>query len=160
MQLKLNQHINSKFKTLRNMIHRTFILILILAAAPLAAAVDQLVANGLVDEDTVSSQMIKSMFLGSVSHWSNGKPISLCLVSNNKIDTDKFLKTRVGKNERSFKRHWTKRLFSGDASSMPRTFKNTDKALKYLANKEGAVCFIGPYDDPLPAGTKALKITN
>lgn len=142
------------------MLTRTFILILILASASLTAQAGQLVANRLVEEDTVSSQMIKSMFLGSISHWQDGKPISLCLVSSNKPAVNAFLKNQVGKNERSFKRHWTRRVFSGDASTMPRSFKNVKKALNYVANKEGAVCFIGEFDGPLPSITKKLNAAN
>lgn len=139
------------------MLTRTFLLTLIFTSVSLTAHAGQLVANGLIEEDSVSSQMVKSMFLGSVSHWQDGKPISLCLVNNNKTAVNIFLKSRVGKNERSFKRHWTKRVFSGDASTMPRSFKSTQKALKYLANKDGAICFIGEFDGSLPSGTKKLN---
>lgn len=151
---------NHRFEILQTMLIRTFILILILASASLTAQAGQLVANGLVEEDSVSSQMVKSMFLGSISHWQDGKPISLCLVNSDKSAVNTFLKTQVGKNDRSYKRHWTRRVFSGDASTMPRSFKDTNKALKYLANKEGAVCFIGALDGPLPSGTKKLNAAN
>ncbi len=151
---------NNRFDNLYTMLTRTFILILTLACASLTAQAGQLVANGLIEEDSVSSQMVKSMFLGSVSHWQNGKPISLCLVTSSKPAVDAFLKSRVGKNERSFKRHWTRRVFSGDSSTMPRSFKDAKKALKYLANKEGAVCFISELDGPLPSGIKKLNSAN
>ncbi len=118
-----------------------------------------LIANNEVGEERLTPQEIKSIFLGTTSHWKNGLPIFLCLDISDKKLFKNFIKNSLGKNVRSFKRLWTKRVFSGASSAQPLLVNNPKKALKYASEKQGAVCYIGsvttlpkqvkPLDSPL-----------
>ena len=74
------------------------------------------IANTLTENDKISAGMIKTIFLGEMHHWDSGEPISLCVDASNKDAEVSFYRHRVGKNAASYRRHWTKRVFSGDAS--------------------------------------------
>jgi hypothetical protein len=99
--------------------------------------------------------MIKAIVLGEMSRWESGEPISLCVDTSNKDAQTSFYKNRIGKNAASYRRHWTKRVFSGDASGMPRNFKKVSKALSFVAAREGAMCFVDAVPSTLPPGRKA-----
>jgi len=109
-----------------------------------------------VEETSLSPQDIKSIFLGTTSHWQNGQPISLCIDTSNKELFKAFIKNAMGKNVRSFKRLWSKRVFSGESSALPLLINNSERALKYLAEKQGAVCYIGLVPEQLPKQVKPL----
>jgi len=115
-----------------------------------------LLVNSQVEETSLSPQDIKSIFLGTTSHWQNGQPISLCIDTSNKELFKAFIKNAMGKNVRSFKRLWSKRVFSGESSALPLLINNSERALKYLAEKQGAVCYIGLVPEQLPKQVKPL----
>jgi len=116
-----------------------------------------LLVNSQVEETSLSPQDIKSIFLGTTSHWKNGLPISLCIDTSNKELFKAFIKNAMGKNVRSFKRLWSKRVFSGESSALPLLINNSERALKYLAEKQGAVCYIGSVPSQLPKQVKKLN---
>ncbi len=116
-----------------------------------------LLANNQVGEESLSPQEIKSIFLGTTSHWKNGLPISLCIDTSNQESFKHFIKNALGKNVRSFKRVWSKRVFSGASSALPLLINDTERALKYVSEKQGAVCFIESAPIPLPKHTKQLS---
>ena len=130
--------------------------ILILVCASQAQG-QALLVNTQVEETSLSPQDIKSIFLGTTSHWQNGLPISLCIDTSNKELFKAFIKDAMGKNVRSFKRLWSKRVFSGESSALPLLINNSERALKYLAEKQGAVCYIGAVPSPLPKQVKQLS---
>jgi len=115
-----------------------------------------LLVNSQVEETSLSPQDVKSIFLGTTSHWKNGLPISLCIDTSNKELFKAFIKNAMGKNVRSFKRLWSKRVFSGESSALPLLINNSERALKYLAEKQGAVCYIGLVPEQLPKQVKPL----
>ncbi len=116
-----------------------------------------LLANNQVGEERLSPQEIKSIFLGTTSHWKNGLPISLCIDISNQEAFKYFVKHSLGKNVRSFKRVWSKRVFSGASSALPLLINDTERALKYVSEKQGAVCYIESAPSPLPKQTKQLS---
>jgi len=116
-----------------------------------------LLVNSQVEETSLSPQDIKSIFLGTTSHWKNGLPISLCNDTSNKELFKAFIKNAMGKNVRSFKRLWSKRVFSGESSALPLLINNSERALKFLAEKQGAVCYIGSVPSHLPKQVKKLN---
>jgi|GEM_PF-3242054 len=116
-----------------------------------------LLVNSQVEETSLSPQSIKSIFLGTTTHWQNGQPISLCIDTSNKERFKDFIKNAMGKNVRSFKRLWSKRVFSGESSALPLLINNSERALNYLAEKQGAVCYLGSVPETLPKQVKKLN---
>ncbi len=129
------------------------ILILICASQVQGQA---LLVNSQVEAASLSPQDIKSIFLGTTTHWQNGLPISLCIDTSNKELFKAFIKNSIGKNVRSFKRLWSKRVFSGESSALPLLINNSERALKYLTEKQGAVCYMGSVPEHLPKQVKQL----
>ncbi len=116
-----------------------------------------LLVNAQVEETSLSHQDVKSIFLGTTSHWKNGLPISLCIDTSNKELFKSFIKNAMGKNVRSFKRLWSKRVFSGESAALPLLINDSERALKYLSEKQGAVCYIGSVPEHLPKQLKPLN---
>ncbi len=116
-----------------------------------------LIANNQVGEEHLSPQEVKSIFLGTTSHWKNGLPISLCIDISNQKAFKSFIKNSLGKNVRSFKRVWSKRVFSGASSALPLLINNTERALKHVSEKQGAICYIESAPSSLPEHTKQLS---
>ncbi len=116
-----------------------------------------LLVNSQVGEKNLSPQQIKSTFLGTTSHWQNGLPISLCIDTSDASLFKDFIKKSMGKNIRSFKRLWSKRVFSGASSALPLFINNHERVLNFLAEKQGAVCYIASLPESLPKHVKQLN---
>ncbi len=133
-------------------------LLTLLLFASTATYADSFAVSKNIQEVSVSTSDIKSIFLGKRSLWDNKQPILLCLVNQNEKDLDSFLRQFVGKNTRSYNRFWTKRLFSGESSAIPEKFASKEKAFKYLENRENVICYIGKGAAIVPDSVSLLEI--
>ncbi|MBL4868115.1 MAG: hypothetical protein JKY67_17255 [Pseudomonadales bacterium] len=108
-------------------------------------------------EDQLTTNDLKLIFFGTKTHWQDGQPITLCIDQSGE-EAIVFYKKVLNKNIRAYKRYWTKRLFSGNASTIPRYLNTSAKVLEYVSKKEGAICFIARLPEILPEGVKKIKI--
>lgn len=115
-----------------------------------------LLVNNQVNELNLTPQQIKSIFLGTTSHWKDGQPISLCIDTSDPSLYKEFIKNSIGKNIRSFKRLWSKRIFSGGSSALPLFINSHERVLNFLAEKQGAVCYLSSVPATLPKNVKNL----
>ncbi len=130
---------------------RTYTAALLLSFFCSQQAIGQtLLVNSQTASQRLNQHQLKAIFLGNTTHWQNGLPISLCIDTSHKEYLEKFTKDVTGKNIRSYKRLWSKRVFSGNASSMPKYLNNSEKIIHYVANRQGAICFISNPPQTLP----------
>ncbi len=118
----------------------------------------ELLVNESSNTHEISAPKLKSILLGSTTAWGNGQHIALCFFSSDKPEIESMVRRYTGKNLRSFKRHWTKKIFSGNASSMPLFYKRESKAMLFVESKDGALCIGSPKDVSLPKSVLKLVI--
>lgn len=138
---------------------KSILLALILISCS-ATCLATIIANSNVVQNTISPSELKSIFLGTTSHWNNDTPITLCIDNSDSEKANQFYIGILRKNPRSYQRFWSKKLFSGDAATMPRIHKSPQKALSFAINKEGAICYTSSLPETLPFGIKVIEVSN
>lgn len=95
-------------------IQRFILLLLLLTITPSLVAADEFVV--VVNKDnpvtTLSPSIIKKIFLGKKTFWSNGHRIDIYLQKDNELHRS-FTKLALNKSARQFKMYWRRELYSG-----------------------------------------------
>lgn len=95
--------------------------------------------------DTLSDDMIQSIFLGKKTSWPDGNAVEFVVLSSG--DThDVFLKTYVKKSASQFKIYWNKQVFTGKGKN-PKSFDSESDLLAYVAGKAGTVGYVSASTD-------------
>lgn len=112
-----------------------------------------IISNVEVGKAEILPDEVAKIYLGQMSVWENGSRISVGYV-HRKSDTRKeFFRAIVGKSYKQFKKHWVKKVFSGEGVA-PMGFKTQSQAVSFVQNNSGAIAFIDT--DEVPEGVKVL----
>ncbi len=110
-----------------------------------SAADVQIVANKNVPISSITSDMLKDVFLGKKNTWDNGAKIDFVTLDSG--DThNAFLQTYIQKSAIQFNNYWKQQVFTGKGQ-MPKTF-NSDKAMTdYVSGSNGAIGYVSGSTD-------------
>jgi ABC-type phosphate transport system substrate-binding protein len=112
----------------------------IFAGHPAKAGDVIIICNKSVPEDALSRDMIKNIFLGKKTKWSNRNKI--IFVTQKKNDVHKsFLKTYVSKTTSQFRNYWKKQVFTGKGRT-PKSFPGDSKIIEFVAGTKGAIGYV------------------
>ncbi|BBO91595.1 substrate-binding domain-containing protein [Desulfosarcina ovata] len=104
------------------------------------AADVRVIANKGIAEDSVDANMVKDIFLGKKSSWSDGSPIEFVILESGS-DHDLFLKTYVKKTAKQFSTYWKKQVFTGKGA-MPKAFASEGELISYVSGNSGVVGYV------------------
>lgn len=98
-----------------------------------------IVCNKDVPVNSLTKDEVKSIFLGEKVKWDDSHKITFVLLMTE--THDRFLEKYIGTNASQYLQYWKKMIFTGKAGS-PKSFKEPDKLIEYIAGAEGAVGYI------------------
>lgn len=124
---------------------------------PLEFAVSQVssdvvvIVNKSVQENSLSSNAIKNIFLGNKSVWDNGQKVQFLTLNSGDIH-EIFLKKYVNKTASQFNSYWIKQVFTGKGKS-PKSFDSENALVEYVSTKDGAIGYVSKETD-----TSSVKV--
>lgn len=92
-----------------------------------------------VPVNSLTKDEVKSIFLGEKVKWDDSHKITFVLLMTE--THDRFLEKYLGTNPAQYLQYWKKMIFTGKAGS-PKSFKEPDKLIEYIAGTEGAVGYV------------------
>ncbi len=120
---------------------------------PVEAADVQVVANKNAPDGAMDEAMIKNVFLGKTTSWSDGSPIEFVILADGPAH-EAFLKAFVKKTPAQFSTYWKKMVFTGKGAT-PKSFATDSELVSYVAGHNGAVGYVSGAAD-----VAAVKVVN
>lgn len=108
--------------------------------SPSSAQVQLFLVGNVHAPDSIKHDELKQIFLGKKTRWQNDSHISFALFAD-EYSYGLFLREFIGKTASQYKNYWKKQVFSGKGR-MPKTFKDPQDVLEFLAATDGAICFL------------------
>jgi ABC-type phosphate transport system substrate-binding protein len=128
---------------------------LIAATAMTAAAAGvQVVANNSVKASAVSTDELKSVFLGTKKALADGSNVEPVLADAGGAH-DAFLKEVLGKSDQALRNYYKTLVFTGKGA-MPKSFASDADIIKYVAKTPGAIGYVSASADT--AGVKKIAV--
>jgi hypothetical protein len=124
------------------------------AAMMSATAGVQVVANPSVHAAAVSTDDLKSVFLGTKKSLPDGSNVEPVLAESGAAH-DAFLKEVLGKSDQALRNYFKTLVFTGKGS-MPKSFASDAEILKYVAKTPGAIGYVSASADA--AGVKKIAV--
>jgi ABC-type phosphate transport system substrate-binding protein len=95
------------------------------------------VASKDVEVNSLSKAELQAIFLGEKVKWNRAKYIKIALLEEGPVMKE-FLQGVLGKTPAQFETHWSRLIFTGKASTLPR-FPDSAKVVDFVAGKAGAI---------------------
>ena len=121
------------------------------APEPLAIVVN--VSNPI---DDLSSAALRTIFLGTRSHWSDGKRITLVMRDPGDPERKVLLREVCGMTEGQLKTHFIRGLYTGEILSSPKILSTPAGVRKFVFNVPGAIGYLRLSD--VDASVKVVHI--
>ncbi|MFZ5568838.1 MAG: substrate-binding domain-containing protein [Thermodesulfobacteriota bacterium] len=114
-----------------------------------------IIANSNLPGDSISREDIKDIFIGNKTTWQNEQ---ITFVIQDEGETHKeFLQNYVKRTPAQYSRFWKKQIFTGKGRK-PRTFKNEEGLIEYVAGTDGAIGYISTDSVGKTGNVKVMKI--
>jgi ABC-type phosphate transport system substrate-binding protein len=127
-----------------------------LPEAPVASEPLVIVVNRSNPVDEVSFSELRKIFLGTRSHWANGRRITLVMREPGDPERIAILRDVCGLNEDQLKNHFLHGLFTGEILVSPKILSSPTGVRKFIFNVPGAIGYLRIGDvDP---SVKVLRI--
>ena len=92
---------------------------------------------------SLSKHEIRHIFLGEIKSYPNGKPVSPIFLVKGSISRKVFMRELIRKNERRWRSHWARLLFTGKGMP-PVELENTDDVMNMVSQQQYAIgYFVG-----------------
>jgi ABC-type phosphate transport system substrate-binding protein len=121
------------------------------AAEPLVIVVNR--SNPI---DDLSMAELRRIFLGSRSHWANGRRITLVMRDPGEPERKTILRDVCGMNEDQLKNHFIHGLFTGEILLSPKILSTPAGVRKFIFNVPGAIGYLRASD--LDNSIKVVRI--
>ena len=106
--------------------------------------------------DDVTSAELRKIFLGTRSHWANGRRITLVMREPGEPERNTILHEVCGMTEDQLKNHFLHGLFTGEILVSPKILSSPTGVRKFIFNVPGAIGYLRIGDvDPT---VKVLRI--
>jgi ABC-type phosphate transport system substrate-binding protein len=115
-------------------------LMIILLWQPVCAEDVKVIANPSVPDATLSQNMIKAVFLGNRTTWSDGRSIEFVTLVSGDVHKA-FLKKFVKKTPIQFSTYWKWQVYTGKGFS-PKAFATQIELIDYVAAHDGSVGYV------------------
>lgn len=96
--------------------------------------------------DNLSSQELRTVFLGERSHWPNGRRITLVMMEPSQPERKIVLRDIYHMNETDFSRHFMQGVFTGEVFVSPKTLATPVGVRKFVFNVPGAIGYVRAAD--------------
>ena len=124
--------------------------------APIASEPLVIVVNRSNPVDDVSFSELRKIFLGTRSHWANGRRITLVMREPGEPERVAILRDVCGMSEDQLKNHFLHGLFTGEILVSPKILSSPTGVRKFIFNVPGAIGYLRVGDvDP---SVKVLRI--
>jgi ABC-type phosphate transport system substrate-binding protein len=124
--------------------------------APVASEPLVIVVNRSNPVDDVSFSELRKIFLGTRSHWANGRRITLVMREPGEPERTAILRDVCGMSEDQLKNHFLHGLFTGEILVSPKILSSPTGVRKFIFNVPGAIGYLRIGDvDPT---VKVLRI--
>jgi ABC-type phosphate transport system substrate-binding protein len=108
-------------------------------AAPVPLVI---VVNRLNPVSDLTQTELRKIFLGSRSHWPNGRRITLVMRDPYEPERKTILREVCGMNEDQFKNHFLHGLFTGEILVSPKILSTPAGVRKFIFNVPGAIGYL------------------
>jgi len=99
-----------------------------------------IIANPKVAATSLTRDELKNIFLGIKTKWGDGNPITFVILKDKTIHNT-FLEKYIDYTPSKFSKYWRGLIFSGKGSC-PRTLNDTNEALQFVAETDGAIAYV------------------
>jgi ABC-type phosphate transport system substrate-binding protein len=124
--------------------------------APVSSEPLVIVVNRSNPVDEVSFSELRKIFLGTRSHWANGRRITLVMREPGEPERTAILRDVCGMSEDQLKNHFLHGLFTGEILVSPKILSSPTGVRKFIFNVPGAIGYLRIGDvDP---SVKVLRI--
>ena len=100
-----------------------------------------IIANAENPTHALSKQEVQNIFLGKIQSFPNGKPAKPVNQSKGSASREAFMKEILKKNERSWRSHWARLLFTGKGKP-PKEYKSTQDIIDLVEKKQQAIGYV------------------
>ena len=122
----------------------------VLAAASEAPTIEQsiqteplvIVVNRSNPADNLSSSEVRNIFLGSRSHWSDGRRITLVMRDPGEPERKVILRDVCNMTEDQLKTHFLRGLFTGEILVSPKVLSTPLGVRRFIFNVPGAIGYL------------------
>jgi hypothetical protein len=113
-------------------------------------------ANRSTPVNKLTTGQLRSVLLGEVPQWSNGRAVTLLLVEDQSLK--RALKTILKMSKDDYLNHFMVSQYQGGELVKPKLVPTVDAALQYLTSTPGAIAVLSGEPDMTVAGAKAVRI--
>ena len=106
--------------------------------------------------DDLSSDELRKIFLGSRSHWHNGRRITVAMLDYEHAERKAVLRQIYKMNEETYRNHFLKEMYRGDVFAAPKTLTSPEVMRKFIFNAPGAIGYLRASD--VDESVKVLRI--
>ena len=99
-----------------------------------------IITNPKVTATSLTRDEVKNIFLGIKTKWEDGNPITFVILKDETIHNT-FLEKYINYTPSKFSKYWRGLIFSGKGKC-PKTLKDTNEALQFVAETEGAIAYV------------------
>jgi len=138
------------------------LIIFLLLVTPLfpQEQVIRIIANADINETVITSETVRSIFLGKKVKWENGDQIIIVTLDAEAQVHEQFLKLFIKKTPYSFTNFWQIKLFTGKGVP-PISFPTEEDVIHYVAATQGAVGYISAsHSENDLENVKILRVIN
>ncbi|HLP46958.1 MAG TPA: hypothetical protein VK186_11005 [Candidatus Deferrimicrobium sp.] len=119
---------------------------LFLFLTPLFTFSEVLIISNLENKiSTLKNKDVKDIFTGKKTIWNGNGQIIIATLYDSEVHR-KFLEKFVKKTPSQFKNYWRQKVFTGEGM-LPKTFKNEESLIEFIAATRGAVGYISAPPD-------------
>ena len=124
-----------------------FILWIIVVSMPVFSYAEEsmlyIITNEKNTVQSLSKHEIRNIFLGEIKSFPNGKSVSPVFHVKGSVSREVFMREIVRKNERKWRSHWARLLFTGRGLP-PVELENTDEVVNMVSHKQDSIgYFVG-----------------
>ena len=117
------------------------LLVIIFLFFPLSAFSEiVLIANKNVEENSLSKEEVKNIFLGNKKKWSNNNMIQFVIQKKGPVHKD-FLKAHIGRSEQQYRMTLRQMVFLGKGN-LPKECNSDKEMIEYVAKTDNAIGYV------------------
>ena len=117
--------------------HIFLLLPLLLLSFMIKGQVGTPIAND-IGTDAISVKVLKTVFLGNKSLWSNGTKVTVVLTASDSENFESTAQWALGTDAFEYQKHWLSLVFQGRTNA-PVLLSDENEVIEYVAKHPGAI---------------------
>lgn len=115
-----------------------------------------IVVNRSNPTDNLSTAELRKIFIGTRSHWPNGRRITVAMLDYGEPERKAVLRQVYRMDEDGYRNNFIKEVYRGDVFAAPKTLDSPTVMRKFIFNAPGAIGYLRSSD--VDASVKVLRI--